>query len=163
MGTDIIADLKQENFRCRDSLLSYTIPTSHVFDLSLGVCTCAHTHIPHTHTHTHTHHIVLFCWEGPHTYHSQTIWRRVKWRYCNILTSNLVQLFSIQLSHCSEESQVPCSNLLISKQCWWLVLLRAACSRVPTFLAHVKILIWLDFTQHSWWVLHPFTGSKYNM
>jgi len=72
MGTDISADPKQENFRCRDSLLSYTISTSHVFGLSLG-------------THTHTHHTVLFWWEGPRTYQSQNIWRWVKWRYCNIL------------------------------------------------------------------------------
>jgi len=52
MGTDISADLKQENFRCCDSLLSYTISTSHVFGLSLG-----------THIYIHTH-ITLFCSAG---------------------------------------------------------------------------------------------------
>jgi len=161
MGTDISADLKQENFGCCDSILSYTISTSHVFGLSLGTHarTRAHTH---THTHTHTHHTILFCWEGPCTYQSQTIWRWAKWRYCNILTPNLVQLFSVQHSHCSVESQIPNSNLHVSKQRWWLVLLTAACSRVPTFLALLKILIWLDFTQHLRWVPCPFTSSKYN-
>ena len=52
-GTDLSADLKQEHFRCHDSLLPYTISTSHVFSLSLG-----------THTHTHTHTITLFCSAG---------------------------------------------------------------------------------------------------
>jgi hypothetical protein len=59
MGTDIIADLKQENFRCCDCLLSYTIPTSHVFDLSLGTHARTRTRAcmrAHTHTHTHTSH-----------------------------------------------------------------------------------------------------------
>jgi len=77
MGTDIIADLKQENFRCRDSLLSYTIPTSHVFDLSLGTHACTHAD-----THTHTH-ITLFCSAGKaHTHLPQSnfLWRWVKWR-----------------------------------------------------------------------------------
>jgi hypothetical protein len=125
--------------------------------------TCVWFITRYTYIHTHTHHTVLFCWEGPRTYQSQTIWRWVKWRYCNILTPNIVHLFSVQHSHCSVESKIPYSNLHLSKQCWWLVLLTAACSRVPTFVALLKILIWLDFTQHSWWVPLPLTSSKYNI
>ena len=64
MGTDISADLKQENFGCCDSILSYTISTSHVFGLSLGMHARTHARA-HTHTHTHTHtHITLFCSAG---------------------------------------------------------------------------------------------------
>ena len=149
------------HFTCVWFITRYTHTHTHTYTHTYThTHTHTHTHTTHTHTHTQT---VLFCWEGPRTYQSQTIWRWVKWRFCNILTRNLVQLFSVQHSNCSAESQVPYSNLHVSKQSWWLVLLTAACSRVPTFLALLKILIWLDFTKHLWWVPRPFTSSKYNI
>jgi hypothetical protein len=161
MRTDINADVKQENFRCHYSLLSHTISTLHAFSLSLGTRTCTHTHT-HTYTHTHTH-TVLFCLEA----HALTRVRPYKGESNEDIeifyTKFRAADFSTTFSLFSRIPDLPHSNIHISKQCWWLVLLAVAHSRILTFLALLKIFIWLYLTQQSQWVPHPFTSSMYNI
>jgi hypothetical protein len=119
MGTDINADVKQENFRCHDSLPSYKISTLHVFIVSLDTHTCAHmyahTHArAHTHTHTHT---LLFCLEA----HALTRVRPYKGEsnediaifYTKFSAADLSTTFSLF----SRIPDLPHSNKHISKQC----------------------------------------------